>query len=126
MQKNKCKLFVKSLVKQMIFTIFARNSLRIMTAKDTTLTTFTTRVRQMILKYQEVRKENSELYAMVDERDKEIAELKKSVSEWEKEYKALKMAKMIEVTDGDLEAAKNRISKLVRDVNQCITLLSDN
>ena len=97
-----------------------------MTAKDTTLTTFTTRVRQMILKYQEVRRENSELYAMVDERDKEIAELKKSVSEWEKEYKALKMAKMIEVTDGDLEAAKNRISKLVRDVNQCITLLSDN
>ena len=97
-----------------------------MTAKDTTLTTFTTRVRQMILKYQEVRKENSELYAMVDERDKEIAELKKSLSEWEKEYKALKMAKMIEVTDGDLEAAKNRISKLVRDVNQCITLLSEN
>lgn len=97
-----------------------------MTAKDTTLTTFTTRVRQMILKYQEVRKENSELYAMVDERDKEIAELKKSVSEWETEYKALKMAKMIEVTDGDLEAAKNRISKLVRDVNQCITLLSEN
>mgnify|MGYP003516941884 FL=1 len=97
-----------------------------MTAKDTTLTTFTTRVRQMILKYQKVRKENSELYAMVDERDKEIAELKKSVSEWEKEYKALKMAKMIEVTDGDLESAKNRISKLVRDVNQCITLLSDN
>lgn len=97
-----------------------------MTAKDTTLTTFTTRVRQMILKYQEVRKENSELYAMVDERDKEIAGLKKSVSEWEKEYKALKMAKMIEVTDGDLEAAKNRISKLVRDVNQCITLLSEN
>jgi len=97
-----------------------------MTAKDTTLTTFTTRVRQMILKYQEVCKENSELYAMVDERDKKIAELKQSVSEWEKEYKALKMAKMIEVTDSDLEVAKSRISKLVRDVNQCITLLSEN
>lgn len=97
-----------------------------MTAKDTTLTTFTTRVRQMILKYHEVCKENSELYAMVDERDKKIAELKESVSEWEKEYKALKMAKMIEVTDSDLEAAKSRISKLVRDVNQCITLLSEN
>lgn len=97
-----------------------------MTAKDTTLTTFTTRVRQMILKYQEVCKENSELYAMVDERDKKIAELKESVSEWEKKYKALKMAKMIEVTDSDLEAAKSRISKLVRDVNQCITLLSEN
>lgn len=63
---------------------------------------------------------------MVDERDKEIVELKKRVSEWEKQYNALKMAKMIEVTDGDLDQAKSRISKLIRDVNQCITLLSEN
>ncbi len=96
-----------------------------MPTKETDITTFTTRVRQLILKYQEVSKENTELYAMVDARDKEIAELKKSVSDWEREYRTLKMAKMIEVSDGDLEAAKSRISKLVRDVNQCITLLSE-
>lgn len=96
-----------------------------MPTKETDITTFTTRVRQLILKYQEVSRENSELYAMVDARDKEIAGLKKSVSDWEREYRTLKMAKMIEVSDGDLEAAKSRISKLVRDVNQCITLLSE-
>ncbi len=96
-----------------------------MPAKETDITTFSTRVRQLILKYQEVSRENAELYTMVDARDKEIAELKKSVSDWEREYRTLKMAKMIEVSDGDLEAARNRISKLVRDVNRCITMLSE-
>jgi hypothetical protein len=35
------------------------------------------------------------------------------------------MAKMLEVTDGDMEAAQKRVSKLIRDVNKCITLLSE-
>ena len=77
------------------------------------------------LTYQETKKENSELYNMVDERDKKIAELERAVSEKDREYQALKTAKMIEITDGDIESAKNRVAKLIRDVNQCITLLSD-
>ena len=62
---------------------------------------------------------------MVDERDKRIAELEHAVSEKDREYQALKTAKMLEITDGDIESAKNRVAKLIRDVNQCITLLSD-
>lgn len=96
-----------------------------MASNDAYLNVFTTRVRQLILKYQETKKENSELYNMVDERDKKIAELERTVSEKEREYQALKTAKMIEITDGDIESAKNRVAKLIRDVNQCITLLSD-
>lgn len=37
----------------------------------------------------------------------------------------LKLAKMLTVTDGDLEVAKKRVAGLVRDVNKCITLLSE-
>ena len=96
-----------------------------MASNDAYMNVFTTRVRQLILKYQETKKENSELYNMVDERDKKIAELERSVSEKDREYQALKTAKMIEITDGDIESAKNRVAKLIRDVNQCITLLSD-
>ena len=96
-----------------------------MASNDAYINVFTTRVRQLILKYQETKKENSELYNMVDERDKKIAELERSVSEKDREYQALKTAKMIEITDGDIESAKNRVAKLIRDVNQCITLLSD-
>ena len=96
-----------------------------MASNDAYMNVFTTRVRQLILKYQEIKKENGELYNMVDERDKKIAELERAVSEKDREYQALKTAKMLEITDGDIESAKNRVAKLIRDVNQCITLLSD-
>ena len=40
-----------------------------MSANEKKINTFATRVRQMILKFDEVKQENAELYAMVDERD---------------------------------------------------------
>lgn len=96
-----------------------------MDANEKTLTAFTTRVRQMILQYSDLKKENSELYAMVDERDAQIKDLQKKLEQADREYQLLKMAKMLEVTDGDMESAQKRVTKLIRDVNKCITLLSD-
>ena len=96
-----------------------------MTANEDKLNTFTTRVRQMILQYKDIKKENSELYAMVDERDKEIKDLQEKLSQAQENYKSLKMAKMLEVTDTDIEGAQKRIAKLIREVNKCITLLSE-
>jgi hypothetical protein len=96
-----------------------------MSDDEKTLTLFTTRVRQMILQYQELKKENAELYAMVDERDQRIKLLDKQLTQAHNDYEALKTARMIEVTDGDVEKAKSRIAGLIRDVNKCITLLSE-
>ena len=96
-----------------------------MRTDDKTLTQFTTRIRQMILEYKNIKKENAELYAMVDERDAEIAALKAQLSEAQNNYTQLKMAKMLEVTDGDMETTQKRLAKLIRDVNKCITLLSE-
>lgn len=96
-----------------------------MDANEKTLTAFTTRVRRMILQYSDLKKENSELYAMVDERDAQIKDLQKKLEQADREYQLLKMAKMLEVTDGDMESAQKRVAKLIRDVNKCITLLSD-
>lgn len=79
----------------------------------------------MILKFQELKKENTELYAMVDERDKQIEELKKKVSDAEKKYDALMAAKILSIADNDIEATKKKVNKLIRTVNQCITLLSE-
>ncbi len=96
-----------------------------MDANEKLINTFATRVRQMILRYDEMRKENAELYAMVDEKDKKINELQAQVAHIQHEYDSLKLAKMLKLTDGDVEAARKRINKLVRDVNKCITLLSE-
>ncbi len=95
-----------------------------MSVNDKTLTLFTTRIRQMILQYKELKKENGELYAMVDERDVAIEQLKAKLNQLQNDYNSLKMAKMLEITDGDMESAQKRVSKLIRDVNKCITLLS--
>jgi len=35
------------------------------------------------------------------------------------------MARMLEVTNGDLDSAKARVQRLIRDVNKCIAILSD-
>ena len=96
-----------------------------MNANEKILNTFATRVRQMILQYEALKKENDELYALVDQREQEIKQLQEELSQAEADYNSLKMAKMLEVTDGDMEAAQKRVAKLIRDVNKCITLLSE-
>ena len=96
-----------------------------MNANEKILNTFATRVRQMILQYEALKKENDELYALVDQREQEIKQLQGELSQAEADYNSLKMAKMLEVTDGDMETAQKRVAKLIRDVNKCITLLSE-
>ena len=96
-----------------------------MNANEKTLNTFATRVRQMILQYEEIKKENNELYDLVDQRENEIAKLEAQLKQAQSDYNSLKMAKMIEISDGDMEGAQKRISKLIRDVNKCITLISE-
>jgi len=96
-----------------------------MTANEKTLATFETRLRQMILRFQELKKENQELYATIQSDEKKMAELRQKLEQKQSDYDSLKMAKMIEITDGNLANAKDRLSKLIRDVNKCIAVLSD-
>ena len=96
-----------------------------MGASEKTINTFATRVRQMILKFEDVKRENEELYAMVEERDAKIKELVDKLTQAKHDYDSLKMAKMMTISDSDMENTQKRIAKLIRDVNKCITLLSD-
>ena len=96
-----------------------------MDSNEKVITQFETRVRQLILKFQELKKENQELYTMVEKAEKDIKDLQDRITQKDNDYNALKMAKMMTITDGDLEAAKARVQKLIREVNKCITLVSD-
>lgn len=96
-----------------------------MTSNEQTLLKFQTRVRQMILRFQELKKENEELYAMLDKSERDIESLRTQLAQSTNDYNSLKMAKMIEITDGDLENTKARLSKLIREVNKCITILKE-
>ena len=96
-----------------------------MSASEKTINTYATRVRRMILKFEDIKHENAELYAMVDERDAKIKELQEKLTQAKHDYDSLKMAKMMTISDSDMETTQKRIAKLIRDVNKCITLLSD-
>jgi chromosome segregation ATPase len=96
-----------------------------MPSEDTLIKHFTTRVRQLILQFDNCRKENAELAAKLVERERRIKSLEQDLEKAERDYQSLKATKMLVVTDGDVEAAKARLSKLIREVNKCITLLSE-
>ena len=96
-----------------------------MTANEKTLATFETRLRQMLLRFQELKKENGELSQLLASNKKTVAQLQEQLTQKQSDYDSLKMAKMIEITDGNLDGAKERLSKLIREVNKCIAILSD-
>ena len=96
-----------------------------MTPNEKTIANFETRIRQLILRFQELKKENQELCGVLEKSEKDIAELRAKLEQQQNDYDSLKMAKMIEITDGNLDGAKERLSKLIRDVNKCIAILSD-
>ena len=93
-----------------------------MNPNENALSTFETRIRQMILRFQE---ENRKLSEEVEKKEQDIKSLQEKLDQSGRDYESLKMAKMMEITDGDLESAKARIAKMIREVNRCITILSD-
>lgn len=96
-----------------------------MDANEKTLNVFATRARQMMLRFEELKKENAELYAMVDDRDAKLKAMAQQMESVQRDYRALREAKMMTISDGDIEESKRKIAKLIRSVDKCITLLSE-
>ena len=96
-----------------------------MNPSEKTLTDFETRVRQMILQFQDLKTENGRLQDLLSEQAHEIDELKAKVAQADNDYNSLKMARMLEITDGNLDEAKERLARMIRQVNKCIAILSN-
>ena len=97
-----------------------------MEAESKTINQFATRVRQMILQYQSVTKQNEDLCRQVAEQQERIAGLEAQLQQQRNDYESLKLARMVEITDGDMQSAQKRLAKLIRDVDKCITLVNEN
>lgn len=95
-----------------------------MDAKEEVLKTFTTRVRQLMLSYQELKRENTSLKEQVSMRDEEISGLKERVERLSRDYELLKSARMMQITDGDVEEARKRLNRLIRNVSKSLALLN--
>ena len=96
-----------------------------MDAIEEKLNLFSTRIRQLILQYDTLKVEDAALESRLMACREENETLQMQLAKAQKDYERLKTARMLEVTDGDVESAQKRLQKLIRDVNKCITLLSE-
>ena len=92
--------------------------------EEKALHTFETRIRQLILAYQELKAEHAALWDMMAKKEGELEEMRAEVQLHKQNYANLKLAKIIELNDSELKDAKQRLAKLVRDVDKCIALLN--
>jgi DNA repair exonuclease SbcCD ATPase subunit len=90
-----------------------------------TLTNFETRVKQLILLCDKLRKENAELGSLLDDKEQSLNEAKEAVRSLTTKYDNLKLAKMLSHDENDVKSAQQRVSRLVREIDRCIVLIHE-
>lgn len=89
------------------------------------LTNFETRVRQLMLLCDSLRRDNAELEKALEVKEIKLKEVKENIQDLTIRYDNLKLAKMISNGDADIKGAQQRLSKLVREVDKCIALINE-
>ncbi len=87
------------------------------------LTDFEGKLHHLIYEYKQMVAKNEELTRKIEEKENSLKELQMRCTSLEKSYNDLKQAKMISLSDAGIDGAKDRISKLVREIDRCIESL---
>ena len=91
--------------------------------RDKLLVNLEVRVKQVLLLCDKLKQENSKLKNEHALKDAKIESIKKELSLMNEKYDSLKMARTITAASVDVDAAKLKLSKMVREVDKCIGLL---
>jgi capsular polysaccharide biosynthesis protein len=86
---------------------------------------FEVRVRQVLFLCDKLKEENANLHSQLTEQKNTNDSLTKENIQIQLKYDNLKVARMISVSRDDFKVTKNRLSKLVREVDKCIALLNE-
>ena len=88
------------------------------------LSTFEARLRLVLYEYQQLKQKNEELKEVIRKKDETIEEIQSNYKSLDTKYANLKLAKIISINDSEAKDTKQRLSKLVREVDKCIALLN--
>ena len=89
------------------------------------LNTFEGKLRHFMFLYEELKQENISLRTLLAQKEEEIKQIKSSQKDLEDKYTNLKMARILSINDNELRDTKQRIARLVREVDKCIALLNE-
>lgn len=82
------------------------------------------RVRQVMFLCDSLREENAVLKKRIENQQQRISTQSDQLDRLNEKYNSLKIARTITAATVDVETAKSKLSKLVREVDKCINLLS--
>ncbi|HZL10204.1 MAG: hypothetical protein JJE07_14025 [Flavobacteriaceae bacterium] len=85
---------------------------------------FELKVKQIIAKHETLKQEKHQLLGTIGNLEETINQLRQENRLLEQKYENLKLARMLVASDHENKDAKNRIQKLVREIDKCIALLN--
>jgi uncharacterized protein YPO0396 len=91
--------------------------------RDKLLLDLEVRLRQVLLLCDKLKQENNHLKDELVLKDSKIDSIKEELSQMSQKYDNLKMVRTITAATVDVDTAKLKLSKLVREVDKCIGLL---
>ena len=91
--------------------------------RDKLLLDLEVRLRQVLLLCDKLKQENNSLKNEHVLKDSKIDSIKEELSQMSQKYDNLKMVRTITAATVDVDTAKLKLSKLVREVDKCIGLL---
>ena len=89
----------------------------------TVIANFEEKLHRLVYEYKQNVERNKELTAMVQQKENALKELELRCVALEKNYNNLKQAKILSLNDNAVDETRDRISKLVREINRCIESL---
>lgn len=88
------------------------------------ISSFEAKLRHLLFLYDKVKKENIKLQELLEEERRKNLELENKYKSLHGDYTHLKTALVINPDRSDIKETKDRLSKLVREVDKCIALLN--
>jgi vacuolar-type H+-ATPase subunit D/Vma8 len=85
---------------------------------------FKAKLRLLMKRHSNLKEERRVMAEKLAEMEKTIAELKSENEKLVKKYNDLKIAKALSVSDDDNKMVKQRINKIVREIDKCIAQLN--
>lgn len=96
-----------------------------MTDEDSKLVEdFESKIRRLMDLYENVKERNKELIALLETEKRKNEQLRSDFAALTESYQTLKQSKVLEVSGQDIDDTKQRINRLVREIDHCIDLLN--
>lgn len=86
---------------------------------------FETKLRKLISEYKSLQLQNSKLKEELDRKQTDLMLAHQEVLELRKNYDHLKTARNLGVSETEKAESKQRITKMVREIDKCLALLDE-